>query len=107
MNRRTAPLLALCIAAALSGCASEQEISADDTTRILRQDAPYTVEDEPFSGTVVARRGDTVVFRAEFEDGRPAGLVEDFHDNGEPARRRQMAWSEEEGRLVMDGDEEL
>lgn len=107
MIRRTAPLLALCIAAALSGCTSEQEISADDATRILRQDAPYTVEDEPFSGTLVARRGDTVVFRAEFEDGRPAGLVENFHDNGELARRRQLAWDEEKGRVVVDGDEEL
>lgn len=107
MNRRTAPLLALCIAAALSGCTSEQEVSADDATRILRQDAPYTVEDEPFSGTLVARRGDQVVFRAEFEDGRPAGLVENFHDNGELARRRQLAWDEEKGRVVVDGDEEL
>lgn len=107
MNRRTAPLLALCIAAALSGCASEQEISADDAARVIRQDAPYTVEDEPFSGTLVARRGDQVVFRAEYEDGRPAGLVEDFHDNGELARRRQLAWDEETGRVVVDGDEEI
>lgn len=107
MNRRTAPLLALCIAAALSGCASEQEINADEAARVLRQDAPFMVEDEPFSGTLVARRGDMVVFRAEFEDGRPAGLVEDFHDNGEIARKRQMAWDEERGRVIIDGDEEL
>lgn len=106
MNRRNAPMLALCIAVALSGCTSEQEISADEATRLLRQDAPYTVDDEPFSGTLVARRGDQVVFRAEYEDGRPAGVVEDFHDNGELARRRQLAWDEETGRVVVDGDDE-
>ncbi len=107
VNRHIAPLLALSIAIALSGCASEQEISAEDAARVLRQDAPFMVEDEPFSGTLVARRGDTVVFRAEFEDGRPAGLVEDFHDNGEIARKREMAWHEEDRRVVVDGHEEL
>lgn len=106
MNRRIAPLLALCIAAALSGCTAEQEISPDQAARVLRQDAPYLVENEPFSGTLVARRGDQVVFRAAFEDGRPAGVVEDFHDNGELARRRQLAWDEATSRVVVDGDDE-
>lgn len=106
-NRRIAPLLALGIAIALSGCTTEQEISEDQVRRVLRQDAPFLVDDKPFSGSLVARRGDVVVFRAEFEDGRPAGLVEDFHDDGKPARRRRMAWDDARGDTVITGDEEL
>lgn len=97
----------------LAGCAKEHEISlpkdgraSNEISRINNSSEvkPYLVEGKPFSGVVVARRGDQVVFRAEMQDGRKHGVVEWFYDDGKPRSRDEVAW--DEGRLRNTGDSE-
>lgn len=66
---------------------------------------PFLVEGEPFSGTVVGRRGERVEFRAQMRDGRKHGVQERFYADGKLQRREKVAWDETDGQRHV-GDSE-
>jgi len=99
----------------LAACAKEHEITlprnggaSDEVYRINTShmvDRPYLVDGKPFSGVVVGRRGEQVVFRAQMRDGRRHGVEEWFYDNGKPQSRVKVAWDEKDG-MRHTGDSE-
>ena len=107
--RRGLPLLAASLAA-LAGCTREHEISSrDDLYRVNTshvRDRPFMVEGEPFSGVVVHREGEHVVFRASMRDGRKHGPVETFYEGGKRQSREEVAWDEDEQAERNTGDAE-
>lgn len=97
-------LLALSLLAGLSGCGSEYEISEAELGRLMYNvKEGLKVEGEPYTGTVVYRKGETVLLRMEFEDGYPNGVREEFHENGERKARLSLYWDAEEQKAEFDG----
>ncbi len=99
----------------LSACTKKHEIvlpangrASDEIYRVNTShvaDRPYMVEGEPFSGVVVGRRGEQVVFRAEMRNGRKHGVVEWFYDDGKPKSREKVVWDEKDGQRRVDDSE--
>ncbi|MQP76462.1 hypothetical protein CQ393_11235 [Stenotrophomonas sp. MYb238] len=108
-------LVAVALASLLCACAKEHQITlplnggvSDEVYRINTShmaDRPYLVDGEPFSGVVVGRRGEQVVFRAQMREGRRHGVEEWFYDNGRPRSREKVAWNEKDG-MRHTGDSE-
>lgn len=107
MNKRLRVLSVLGVALMLSGCGREQEIDESEFNRLMFNGMKeYTVEGEPFTGTLLYREGDTLRARIEMRDGNAHGELELFHENGERAVFGYSHWDDEKKRVVEDGTSE-